>query len=249
MPHPGPCVPCPSRHPRPHDRAVARVERVQNAGRAECVHAAVASVGVARGPAPAIRLPEPRRVAVFPHRLAGQQVVARHHFLVPALFLRVEAIAADRKRRPARSHRPAPDLEPAAMQSSRFRCACPGCAVAVGSTKTGPVGSGFFGGSRARRFIGNVRSFRRHRSRCHSGLVALRRHARLRGNFFCSGSPGVAAGMSFACASSRSSAVGVQRHAKRETPSPVMPSVRTSVNPTHASRMAPTMSPAGSPWK
>ena len=49
---------------RPHDRAVARVERVQDSGRAERVDATVAERRRAARTGAAVRLPEPDRVAV-----------------------------------------------------------------------------------------------------------------------------------------------------------------------------------------
>ena len=96
---------------RPHDGAVAGVERVQDSGRAERVDATVAEGRRPARTGAAIRLPEPGRVAVPPHRLAGGQVVAGDDLVVTALLLRVEEVAADREGRPARSDRPAPQLD------------------------------------------------------------------------------------------------------------------------------------------
>ena len=96
---------------RPHDGAVSRVQRVHDSGRAECVHAAVAEGRRRARTGTAIRLPEPGRVAVCPHRLAGGHVVAGDDLVVTALLLGVEEVAVDREGRPARSDRPAPQLD------------------------------------------------------------------------------------------------------------------------------------------
>ena len=104
---------------RPHDGAVAGVERVQDSGRAKCVDATVAEGRRPARTGAAIRLPEPGRVAVSPHRLAGGHVVAGDDLVVTALLLGVEEVAVDREGRPARSDRPAPQLRPAATQTSR----------------------------------------------------------------------------------------------------------------------------------
>ena len=80
---------------RPDDGAVTGVERVQDSCSTERVDAAVAE-GRRRARAGAgIRLPEPGRVAVSPHGLAGLQVVGRHDLVVTALLLREQAIAGD----------------------------------------------------------------------------------------------------------------------------------------------------------
>src|SRR5687767_11907499 len=88
---------------RPHDRAVTGVDRVQDSGRTECVDATIAKGRRPARTGAGIRLPEPGRVAVSPHRLAGGQVVTGAELAVTALLLSVEAIAADREGRPARS--------------------------------------------------------------------------------------------------------------------------------------------------
>ena len=136
---------------RPDDGAVTGVERVHDSGRAECVDATVAEGRRRARTGAAIRLPEPGRVAVRPHRLAGRQVVAGDDLVVAALLLGVEEVAADREGRPARSDRPAPHLD-------RRRCRPVGLdphagddAVAMGSAKAGPVGSCV--GCRGSRFV------------------------------------------------------------------------------------------------
>ncbi len=55
-------------------------------------------VGVPRGPAPALGLPEPDRVAMLPHRLARGHPVAGDDLIVTALLLCVEKVAANRER-------------------------------------------------------------------------------------------------------------------------------------------------------
>ena len=76
-------------------------------------------VGVARGPAPPFDS-QNRAASRCVH--TGSPVVdlvAGDHLVVTALLLGVEEVAADREGRPARSDRPAPQLRPAAMQTSR----------------------------------------------------------------------------------------------------------------------------------
>ncbi len=126
---------------RPHDGAAAGVERVQDSGRAECVDAAVAEGRRPARTGAAIRLPEPGRVAVFPHRLAGGQLVAGDDLVVTALLLGVEEVAADRERRPARSDRPAPQLDRRRLRPVGLDPHAANDAVAIGSAKAGPVGS------------------------------------------------------------------------------------------------------------
>ena len=73
------------------------VERVQDSGR---THRVDATVVHGRRPArtgAAIRLLEPDRIAVSPHRLARRHLVAGDDLVVTALLLRVEQIAADRE--------------------------------------------------------------------------------------------------------------------------------------------------------
>ena len=125
---------------RPHDRAGSGVERVQDAGRAERVHAAVAERRRAARTGAAVRFPEPHRVAVSPHRLARAHAVAGDDLVVAALLLRVEQspltakddqpgpigrrhICDRRRRRPV-------GLDPHAADD----------AVAIGSAKARPLG-------------------------------------------------------------------------------------------------------------
>src|SRR2546422_2170292 len=75
---------------RPHDGAVTGVERVHDSGPTECVDATVAEGRRPARTGTGIRLPEPGRVAVSPHRLAGGHVVAGDDLVVTALFLGVE---------------------------------------------------------------------------------------------------------------------------------------------------------------
>ena len=115
-------------------------------GRAEGVDAAVAERRRPARTGAAIRLPEADRVAMPPHRLAGRDLVAGDDLVVSALFLRVEEIAVDGERRPARPDRPAPHLD-------RRRCRPVGVdphaandAVALGSAKAGPLRGAIRGG-------------------------------------------------------------------------------------------------------
>src|SRR2546426_12229436 len=87
-----------------------RSERVHDSGRPHCVDATVAESRRRARTGTGIRLPEPGRIAVSPHRLAGGQPIAGDDLVVAALLLGVEEIAADRERRPARADGPAPQL-------------------------------------------------------------------------------------------------------------------------------------------
>src|SRR5262245_6122183 len=58
----------------------------------------------------AVRFVEACRSAMAPDEFAGRQLVARDVLVVTALLLRVDEIAADRKRRPAGTDRLAPDF-------------------------------------------------------------------------------------------------------------------------------------------
>src|SRR5262249_45083421 len=96
---------------RPHDGAVAGVERVQDSRRAKCVYPTVAESRRRARPSAAIRLPEPGRAAVSPHRLARVQVVARDDLVIASLLLSVKEVAIDSEGRPARPDGPAPQLD------------------------------------------------------------------------------------------------------------------------------------------
>src|SRR5215207_8707701 len=71
---------------RPHDGAVTGVERVQDSGRTQGVHAAVAESRRRARTGAAIRLEEPGRVAMLPDRRAGGQAVAGDELVVAALL-------------------------------------------------------------------------------------------------------------------------------------------------------------------
>ena len=125
---------------RPHDGAVAGVERVQDAGRAQRVDAAVAEGRRPARTGAAIRFPEPGRVAVPPHRLAGGQAVAGDDLVVAALLLGVEEIAADREGRPARPDRPAPHLDRRRLRPVGLDPHAANDAVALRPAKARPLG-------------------------------------------------------------------------------------------------------------
>ncbi len=125
---------------RPHDGAVPGVERVHDSGRTEGVDTTVAERRRRARTGARVRLEESGSIAVCPHRLAGGGVVAGDHLVVTALLLGVEEVATDREGRPARSDRPAPQLD-------RRRCRPVGLdphsgdgSVAAGSPIAGPVG-------------------------------------------------------------------------------------------------------------
>ena len=138
---------------RPDDGAVAGVERVDDAGRAERVDATVAERRRRARTGAGVRLPEPRRVAVSPHRLAGGHVVAGDDLVFAALLLRVEEVAVDRERRPARSDRPAPQLDRRRLRPVGLDPHAANDAVAIRSAKAGPFGSLESGSLTARRLL------------------------------------------------------------------------------------------------
>src|SRR5262249_55284911 len=88
---------------RPDYGAVTGVERVQDAGRPKRVDATVAESRRRARTGAGVRLVEPNRVLVSPHRRAGSQVVARHQLSVAALLLGIDKAPVDREGRPARS--------------------------------------------------------------------------------------------------------------------------------------------------
>ena len=126
---------------RPDDRAVAGVQRVDDSGRAERVDATMAERRRPARTGAAIRLPEAHRVAVLPHRLAGAHLVGRDHFLFTALFLRVEDVAVDGEGGPARSDRPAPQLDRRRLGPVGLDPHAANDGVAIGSAKPGPFDS------------------------------------------------------------------------------------------------------------
>jgi hypothetical protein len=125
---------------RPHDGAATGVERVQDSGRTECVYATVAEGRRRARTSACIGLPKPGGVAVYPHRLAGRQVVAGDNLVATALFLGVEEVAADREGRPARSDRPPPQLDRRRQRPVGLDPHAGDDTVAMGSAKAGPVG-------------------------------------------------------------------------------------------------------------
>ena len=82
---------------RPHDGAVAGIERVQNSGRTKGIDAAVVERRRCARTGAAVRFVEADRIAVPPHGLAAGHPVAGDDLVVTALLLRVEEIAAHRK--------------------------------------------------------------------------------------------------------------------------------------------------------
>ena len=78
---------------RPDDRARSGVERVDQPGRTHRVDTVVVDRRRRARTGSAFGFPEADRIAVLPHRLAGAQPVAGHHFIVAALLLRVHEIA------------------------------------------------------------------------------------------------------------------------------------------------------------
>src|SRR5438093_12114281 len=128
---------------RPDDGAVMGVERVHDSGRPECVDATVAEGRRPARTGAAIRLPEPRRVAVSPYQLAVDQVVAGDVLVVTALLLGVDEIATDRERRPARSDWPPPQLDGRRLGPIGLDPYAANDTVAIGSAKAGPLGVRF----------------------------------------------------------------------------------------------------------
>ena len=232
---------------RPHDGAVAGVERVQDSGRAKRVDATVAEGRRRARTGAGIRLPEPGRVAVSPHRLAGGHVVAGDDLVVAALLLGVEEVAADREGRPARSDRPAPQLDRRRRGPVGLDPHAANDAVAIGSAKAGPVGSRL-AAARGGECRGRRRSWRGGSlGPCAAGGVGGA--GRLVGAW-----PAPLGGLG-CCRSRRERRrlvaglgqepfLGSLRPPPVEVanrPSPVMPPVRRSVHAPHASRMVATI--------
>ena len=165
-----------------------------------------------------------------PHRLARGHPVAGHDLVLAALLLRVEEIAVDGERRPARPDRPAPQLD-------RRRC---DQSVSIRTPRTTPSRSGprkpghsarLTAAAGSGRFCRAAAGCRRRGASAFGAWLrvllapALRSAARRRrGRAERLRRP--------ACASSRSSAVGVHRQWKSDRPSPLMPPVRTSIHGT-----------------
>ena len=99
------------RVPRPHRSAVPCVQRIQDPGRSERIHAAPFE-GRSRARARSgVRFPESDRIAVYPNRFARGQCVAGDDLVFAALLLRVEEFASNSERRQARPDRPSPQLD------------------------------------------------------------------------------------------------------------------------------------------
>src|SRR5436309_1624429 len=75
---------------RPHYDTLTSVERVQDSRRAKRIYAPVVEGRRPARTGAGIGLPEPGRVAVHPHRLAGGRVVAGDNLVVTALLLGVK---------------------------------------------------------------------------------------------------------------------------------------------------------------
>src|SRR6185295_9897903 len=112
----------------------------QDSSGAERVNAAAAERRCRARTGAAIRLPEPRRIAVYPDRLAGRDVVAGDDLVVTTLLLRVEKITTDGEGRPARSDRPAPECDRRRLRPVRFDAHPADDAVAPGPAKARPRG-------------------------------------------------------------------------------------------------------------
>src|SRR5262249_31384959 len=144
---------------------------------------------------------------------AGGRVVAGDDLVVAALLLRVEDVAPDRERRPARPDRPAPQLgRPRPRPVGRDPDAA-NDAVAAGAAKAEPRGGG---GRRGRRRRGGGA-----------------------GGWAGAGAGGGAGGWRRAGARRRSWGVGDHRQWRSAAPSPDSPPVRRSVSTPHARRMLP----------
>src|SRR5262249_4589933 len=85
-------------------------------------------------------LPEPGRVPVSPHRLAGGQVVAGDDLVLAALLLGVEEVAADREGRPAWSDGAAPQRDRRRLRPVGLDPHAANDAVADGSAESRPSG-------------------------------------------------------------------------------------------------------------
>ena len=108
---------------RPDDGAITGVERVQDPGRAKRVDATAAEGRRRARTGAAIRLPEPGRVAVSPHRLAGGQVVARRRSRRRRAAPGCRRNCRGRRRTTSPVRSAGATVQPAATVTSRFRSA------------------------------------------------------------------------------------------------------------------------------
>ena len=123
------------------------------------------------------RFPEPRRVAMSPHQLAGGQAVAGDDLVVAALLLRVDEGAADGEGRPAGADLPPPHLDRRRLRPVGLDPHAADDVVAIGSAKARPDGR-LLRHRWSRRLLGSRRDGgtrrrgRRRRRRRRHGLVA-----------------------------------------------------------------------------
>ncbi len=95
---------------------------------------------------------------MHPKRLAGSRVVAGDDFVVAALLLRIQKVAAHREGRPARTDGPPPQLDRRRLGPVGRDSQVRDHAIAGGSAKTGPLGfcSGLNGWRRRLNRLGNL---------------------------------------------------------------------------------------------
>src|SRR6185295_7858889 len=86
----------------------------------------------------AVRLVEPRGIAMHPHRRAGGEVVARDDLVVAALLLRVDEVAVDRERRPSGADLPPPQFNRRRLPPVAFDLQAPDDAVAIRAAEARP---------------------------------------------------------------------------------------------------------------
>ena len=125
---------------RPDDTSGGRIEHVEDAGRAEGVDASVAERRRASRTRAAVRFPEPRLVTMLPHRRAGADAIRGDDLVLAALLLRVEHVAVDGKRRPARTDRPAPQFLRRRRRPIGGDAHAANDAVAIAAAEARPVG-------------------------------------------------------------------------------------------------------------
>src|SRR5262249_18406174 len=118
---------------------VCGIERVQDSGRTERVHAAGAESGRSAWTRSAGRFGESSGVAMLPDGLAGADAVAGNDLVLAALLLRVKTIALDREGRPAGPDRATPELGRRRLRPVGLDPYAMDHAVTCGPTKTRPL--------------------------------------------------------------------------------------------------------------
>src|SRR5262249_53627044 len=128
---------------RPHHRAGACIECIQDSGRAECINSAAAECRRCARSGATVRLEEARAVAMRPDGLRRTQVVTDDFFVFAALFLCVKEVAIHGERRPAWTNWMFPQLHRGRRGPVSFYLHAAHDTIASGSTKARPLSASF----------------------------------------------------------------------------------------------------------